>query len=97
MALEFGAPGIVLIVLFLAWWGVTAVKVWSSQLSSPVSRSATVASAVILAHSIVDYPLRTEAVMAIFGAALAMMAQRQRSVRPREERQMRPTRHVKLG
>ncbi len=95
--LELGAPGLVLIVLFLAWWGVTALKVWTSQLSTPVGRSATIASAAILAHSIVDYPLRTSAIMAIFGAALAMMVQRQRSARPREERQMRSTRHVKLG
>ncbi|MBA3576707.1 MAG: O-antigen ligase family protein [Sphingomonas sp.] len=95
--LELGAPGLVLIVLFLAWWGVTALKVWTSQLSTPVGRSATIASVAILAHSIVDYPLRTSAIMAIFGAALAMMVQRQRSARPREERQMRSTRHVKLG
>jgi len=52
---------------------------------------ATIASAVILAHSAVDYPLRTGAIAAIFGVALALIAQRLRSTPTRS------TKHVKLG
>jgi len=91
LALELGLGGIVLILLFLGWWTVAAAKVWTSPLSTPYGRAATIASAVILAHSAVDYPLRTGAIAAIFGVALALIAQRLRSTPTRS------TKHVKLG
>jgi len=90
-ALELGLAGIVLMVLFLGWWIGAAAKVWMSPMSTPFGRAATIASAVILAHSIVDYPLRTSAIAAIFGVAIALIAQRLRSTPTRS------TRHVKLG
>lgn len=91
LALELGLAGIVLMALFLGWWIIAAAKVWTSPLSTPFGRAATVASAVILAHSVVDYPLRTSAIAAIFGVAIALIAQRLRSTPARS------TRHVKLG
>jgi hypothetical protein len=83
--------------LFLAWWAVAAVRVWTSPLSTAFGRAATIASAVTLAHSIVDYPLRTGAISAIFGACLALMSQRLRSEPAARTGEIRPTRHVKLG
>ena len=97
LALELGLPGIALVLLFLAWWAVAAVKVWTSPLSTPFGRAATIASAAILAHSAVDYPLRTGAIAAIFGAAIALMAQRQRSGEERKSGRSRPARHVSIG
>ena len=97
LALELGLPGVVLMLLFLAWWALAAVKVWTSPLSTPFGRAATIASAVILAHSAVDYPLRTGAIAAIFGAAIALMAQRQRSGEERKGDEARPARHVSIG
>jgi len=97
LALELGLPGIVLMVLFLAWWSIAAARAWTSPLTTAFGRAATIASAVTLAHSIVDYPLRTGAISAIFGACLALMAQRLRSEPSARTGEMRPTRHVKLG
>ena len=97
LVLELGAAGLVLMALFVGWWAITATRVWTSALSTPFGRAATIASAAILAHSIVDYPLRTGALMAIFGAAIALMAQRSRSNPERKRSDLRPARHVKLG
>jgi O-antigen ligase len=97
LALELGAAGLVLMVLFIGWWAVAATRIWTSTLSTPFGRAATIASAAILAHSIVDYPLRTGAVMAIFGAAIALMAQRSQSTSESKRNDLRPARHVRLG
>jgi O-antigen ligase len=97
LVLELGAPGLVLIVLFLSWWAVIAARIWTSPLSTPFERAATIASAAILAHSVVDYPLRTAAIAAIFGMAIAIMAQPVRRSEPAAAGERRPARHVKLG
>lgn len=97
LALELGLPGILLMLLFLAWWALAAVKAWTSPLSTPFGRAATIASAAILAHSAVDYPLRTGAIAAIFGAAIALMAQRQRSGEEQGGSKSRRARHVSIG
>ena len=97
LTLELGAPGILLITLFLGWWILTAVRVWTSPLSTPFVRAATIASAAILAHSVFDYPLRTAAISAIFGVAIALMAQRLRSESALRHDEWRPSRHVRLG
>lgn len=85
LALEAGLPGIALAALFLVWWAVQAVRVWRSPVSSHFERAATIASAAILAHSIVDYPLRTAAIAALFAACVAMMAQAQAPVQRRTD------------
>lgn len=90
LALELGLAGIVLMALFLAWWGIAAARAWTSPLTTAFGRAATIASAIIFAHSLVDYPLRTASIAAIFGVAIALIAQRLRST------PTRPTRHVKL-
>lgn len=97
LALELGIPGILLVGLFMAWWVVAAFTAWRSPLSSPFGRAATIASAAILAHSAVDYPLRTGAIAAIFGTAMALMAQRQRNDEAPSDNELRPTRHVSIG
>lgn len=97
LVLELGAPGLVLIILFLYWWAVAAIRLWWSSVSTAFERAATIASAAILAHSVVDYPLRTAAISAIFGTAIALMAQRGRTGAPAKETELRPHRHVSLG
>jgi O-antigen ligase len=98
IVLELGLAGAILIVLFLAWWAATAIRIWKSPLSTPFARAATVATAVVLAHSIVDFPLRTAAISTIFAACLGLMAQDRRSAAPAAKRgELRPSRHVKLG
>jgi O-antigen ligase len=79
LTLELGLAGVVLIVLFIAWWVRRAVQIWSSSLSSPFERAATIASAAIFAHSIVDYPLRTSAMAAVCAMCIGIVARNRRS------------------
>ena len=96
VALETGIPGIVLMLAFLAWWVVVASGAWRSAASSPYARAAAVASAAILFHSLVDYPLRTGALGGVFAMCLGLMSVRARS-RATDESELWPTRHLELG
>lgn len=93
IALETGIPGIVLVIGFFAWWIRRASAIWRSPVADRFAQAATIASAAILTHSLVDYPLRTAALSAIFAACLALMTQpRLRdSDRPAD---LWPTRHL---
>lgn len=96
IAFETGVPGMLLLALFLAWWGRRAFAVWRSPNADELARAACIASAAILLHSLVDYPLRTAAIATSMAMALALMAdpsQRRREVRLEE---LRPTRHLTL-
>jgi len=74
LTLELGIGGVLLILAFLAWWGRRVAQIWSTNLSSPFERAATIASAAILAHSAVDYPLRTSAMAAVLAMCIAILA-----------------------
>lgn len=97
IALELGVPGIILMLLFLAWWGRAVWRVWRrSSGASPFAHAASIASAALLVHSTVDYPLRTAAMGACFAMCLALMAEDRKP--PREDpADLRPTRHVVIG
>lgn len=97
LVLETGLPGVLLLVAFFAWWTRQAHRVWLSPLSSRFARAATIASAAILAHSAVDYPLRTAAIVAVFAACLALMAQPSSNVRSNGISEVRRTRHLTIG
>ena len=97
LILELGAAGLILIVAFAGWWSVRAVRIWNSPLGTPFERAATIASAAILAHSAVDYPLRTAALAAIFAISVAIMMQPLRRVEAAPGREARAARHVKIG
>jgi O-antigen ligase len=75
LALETGVVGLAVLLIFLLWWGRRVVAIWRSEEVDQFARAATVASAAILAHSAVDYPLRTAAISAIFAACIALMAE----------------------
>ena len=87
--LETGLPGLLLIMAFLGWFALQSVRVWRSPFSSLFAKAATIAASAILVHSIVDYPLRTATIAAIFGACLGMMAQPPRQSRSDEARHVR--------
>lgn len=97
VVLELGAAGALLIVLFLGWWIATSVRIWRSPLSTPFARAATIATAAVLAHSLVDFPLRTAAISTIFAACLGFMAQHMRGAATARPGETRPARHIKLG
>lgn len=81
LALETGLPGMAVILLFLLWWGRRATGIWMGAAQRPFAQAATIASMGLLVHSMVDYPLRTAALSALFAACCALMIERRSSKR----------------
>ncbi|MBV8687589.1 MAG: O-antigen ligase family protein [Alphaproteobacteria bacterium] len=81
LALETGLPGLLVLLLFLAWWTRRTIALWRAEEADYFARAATIASAAILAHSVVDYPLRTAAIGAVFAMCCALMAEPRAKVR----------------
>ncbi len=73
LALETGVFGLTILLLFLVWWTRRTIAIWSAETPDYFMRAATIATAAILAHSVVDYPLRTAAISALFAACCALM------------------------
>lgn len=96
IALETGLAGVILMLLFLGWWAWSAWGRWSELQGGPFARAATIASAAILAHSLVDFPLRTSAMAAVFAVAIALIAQSRLRVAARTESDLWPSRHVEI-
>jgi O-antigen ligase len=96
IVVETGLPGILAIALFLAWWGRTSWAKWRAGERDPYGAAAIVASAAMLIHSLVDFPLRTAALSACFAMCLALIA-RSRPPAKRNRSQLWTTRHVVIG
>jgi len=90
IALEFGLIGILLVIAFLGWWAARSFAIWRSVERKPFERAATIASAAILAHSVVDYPLRTAAIAAVFAMCVGLMI-------PRPRGRGSSAKHVRIG
>ena len=80
MWLETGILGVALLALFVIWLVRRSVEIWrsapalgTSQLDWSLIRAATIIPALLLAHSLVDFPLRTGAIMAIMAFACALL------------------------
>ncbi|HEV2122172.1 MAG TPA: O-antigen ligase family protein [Chloroflexota bacterium] len=86
LVLETGAPGMILLTLFLLWWGVRAIAIWRAKDKDYFAMAGSISSAAILAHSAVDYPLRTVAISAIFALSIALMAEPRPAGRQRREK-----------
>jgi O-antigen ligase len=95
LVLELGLAGVLLMAGFLLWWAIATVRIWRSHISTPFVRASTIITAAILTHSLVDFPIRTGTISVIFAAALALMTQH--NAASDSFREVRPTRHVKLG
>ena len=93
LALELGLAGVFLIVGFLAWWGAAVRAGWRIGGGGPYARAAAIASAVILVHSLVDFPLRTAAISASFAMCLALLIDR-RPAQRQDPTDLRPARHL---
>lgn len=93
LLLEMGVPGLLLLIAFFAWWGRAVFLVWRDPDAGPFARAASIASAAILIHSVVDFPLRTAAVESLFAASLALLIER-RPLAVSSNSDLRPTRHV---
>lgn len=94
LALETGIPGLIVLALFLLWWGSRCLLIWRAEEPDYFARAATIASAAILAHSIVDYPLRTAAIGAVFAMCCGLMADPRAQTRRREDSSSKRARHL---
>lgn len=83
--LEGGAPGALLLICFLLWWALAARAAWRTNRAT-LAKAATIASAAILGHSIVDYPLRTDAIAVVFAFCLSLMGTNAGSLMRRGQR-----------
>jgi O-antigen ligase len=91
--LNTGAAGLVLVGMFVVWLALRSVEIWrsapppgASELDWTLVRAATIVAALLIAHSFVDYPLRTGAMMAVMAFACALLIEppvvAQRSIQP---------------
>jgi len=76
--LEAGVAAMVLMALFFVWLFRRSLKVWRrnpdvAQLDLSLQRSGTIVIGLIVAHSALDYPLRTGAMMAVLALACALL------------------------
>jgi O-antigen ligase len=78
--LNTGAVGLVLVGMFVVWLGLRSVEIWrnappegASELDWTLVRAATIVVALLVVHSLVDYPLRTGGMMAVMAFACALL------------------------
>lgn len=72
IALEAGLPGLLLLAVFLMLLTWLALRPLATG-AAPYRRAASVAILVLLLHSTVDYPLRTMALITLFGLLCALL------------------------
>src|ERR1700722_4488311 len=79
--LETGIFGIALMAAFAAWFVSRAAKIWryasvgANAFDRSLARASTIAVALIVTHSFLDYPLRTAAMTAILAFACGLMVE----------------------
>ena len=93
LTLELGLAGVVLMLAFLAWWAAAVGAAWRMGGGGPYARAASIASAVMLVHSLVDFPLRTAAISAAFAMCLALLIDR-RPAQRHDPTDLRAARHI---
>jgi O-antigen ligase len=96
--LELGAAGLLLILAFLFWWGRRALQAWTRDFEgAALARAGSVMVGIVLAHSIVDYPIRTAAIVAVFVFGCALMIPpmpRRGAAEPEQDDSSEPLRHI---
>ncbi|MGZ8296511.1 MAG: O-antigen ligase family protein [Allosphingosinicella sp.] len=96
--LELGAAGLLLILGFIFWWGRRSYQAWTRDFEgAALARAGSVMIGIVLAHSIVDYPIRTAAIAAVFALGCALMVPpipRRSSAESAEDESSAPLRHI---
>jgi len=73
--LEYGAPGAMLMLAAIGWWLIASFAAWRGGPGCAAARAGVIMLGIVLAHSLVDYPLRTAA-LALLAAAAGIIAAR---------------------
>lgn len=97
---ETGLAGALLVVAFLGWWIRRARFSLRWPVMNRYAGAAAIASGAALAHSVVDYPLRTAAIAATLAFCLAIMVAgpaRERTMAAHRGRGSGRPRHVRIG
>ena len=76
LIIETGVIGSAWFAALLWWWVSRALYHWRSPTASAAAKAFTLVSCGLLLHSLVDFPLRTPGLAALFATALAVMASR---------------------
>lgn len=96
IALELGLPGILLVLLFFAWWLGRSLHVWRHDVENASSaRAGSIIVGIVLLHSLVDYPIRTSAIAALFALGCALLVSGRPHPHGRGERRGRAT-HISI-
>lgn len=81
LLLEAGVMAAALMAAFAVWFVARAMKIWRrlvpgvAEFDRSLARAATLAIALLIAHSFLDYPLRTAALMGIFAFGCGLMVE----------------------
>jgi len=79
--LEGGAMSLLLMAVFSGWLFTASTKAWrqapadSRPIDVLLARAATIVIPIIIVHSVFDYPLRTDAMMAVFALSCALLVE----------------------
>lgn len=74
VALELGLPGLLFIWGFVVWWLTRSFAVWRGDFNGAgLARAGSIVVGIVIAHSIVDYPIRTSAIAAVVALAAGFM------------------------
>ncbi len=101
LLLETGIFGLAIAALFLWWFTARAIAVWRPRAAEgldhhlTLQRAAVLAILLLLAHSLVDYPLRTTAMVTIFAFSCAILIEPPASATPAEPPPRRSSRRRK--
>lgn len=93
-AVEAGLTGVLLLALFLVWWSRGAMRMIGDRRSDGFAQGGAIIGLVLLMHSLVDFPLRTSALAALFAAATGLMLTSRRL--PKQRPDLRPVRHLRI-
>ena len=73
LLIETGVFGLIALSLFLLWWARRAWDLWQAGRANSFALGGAIMTAAILAHSLVDYPLRTAAISSLFAMGCVLM------------------------
>lgn len=77
LLIEAGLPAAIVLGAFVIWWLKRTLTVWRRSETSPdthLMRAASLVVGMLLMHSWLDYPLRTDALAVLFAMACAILA-----------------------
>jgi len=97
LGLETGLPGMLLIAAFLLWWAQRLVAIWRAPVIDHFARAATIASGAMLLHSLVDFPLRSTGIAALFAFCIALMVGARRRSAVEMPADPHGARHLSVG